>query len=262
MSLPARLTDAGYLIEETTKGRNLKGIVPLLGGEYQLDLLRFPHMIRLLSHAQIRKGRAYTLKEIAQMANPQAQMPILMQQMQALAASGIFIRGYRLACPTCALEAWYALDEVSEMTTCQGCRVRFQLPFDLSFAFRPNPLLMEALKSGALTVLLALHHWSQDAQIVLWQSGVILHKDGQTTEIDIWVEREDGIYIAECKDHFHADDVPHICDQIKRGIKIAEQIGGYFTFATLESSLPSAIQSVIDSYGIKVLTRQELLYAL
>jgi hypothetical protein len=58
------LQNKQYTASEAAQGRYIKGLVPLLGGQYALDILREEYLVRLFSHAQIRKGRAYSLKQL------------------------------------------------------------------------------------------------------------------------------------------------------------------------------------------------------
>lgn len=254
------LKDKGYAVREAAQGRYMKGLVPLFGGQYTLGLLRDEHIVRLLTNAQIRKGRAYTLQEIMQIAMPDAAMPRFIEQMAQLTERGAFIRGYRLHCPTCDLDTWYALDDVAEKVICQGCRLPFQLPLELDFAFRPNRLLMEATKSGALTVLLTLYHWVQDSPITLWLSGLEVSKNSLATDIDLIAQREDGLFMAECKDNFKIEDLDNLLNQLEQGKSIAESIGATYIFATLyEKEIPIALQAFCAANGVQILTHSILL---
>ena len=254
------LKSEGYTVREAAQGRYMKGLVPLLGGQYELDILREDYLIRLLSNAQIRKGRAYTLKELTQIAMPDAAMPRFMQQMAQLTERGAFIRGYRLHCPTCDLDTWYALDDVAEVVTCQGCRIPFQLPLDVDFAFRLNRLLMEATKSGAMTVLLTLYHWLQDSPITLWLAGLEVSKNSIATDIDLIVQREDGLFMAECKDNFNGDDVDNLLIQLEQGKSIADAIGATCVFATLfDDEIPQSVRQFCDNHTIHLLPRPTLI---
>jgi len=256
------LEDAGYSVNLTAKSRYMKGLVPLLGGQFTLDLLKQPDILRLFSNAQIRKGTAYNLKQLAQIANPQQEMPRFMVQMKTLAASSTLIRGYRLQCPTCDLDTWYALDDVAEIVLCEGCRTTFQLPLDVEFAFRPNRLLIEALKSGALTVLLTLNHWLHDYPVTVWQSNIEVSQENIMTDIDLLVQREDGLYMAECKDNLETDSeyLQNLELRLAVANRIASDIGATFVFATLyDVNLPNNLQSFLDERQIKILTKADLL---
>jgi len=251
----------GYTVKERPSGRYMRGVVPLLGGQYALDILRHEPILRLFSNAQVRKGRAFTLKQLAQIATPNAAMPQFMQHIAQLTRQGAFIRGYRLDCPTCDLDTWYALDDIAEMVRCQGCRIPFQLPLELDFALRPNRLLMEALKSGALTVLLTLYHWLQDSPITLWQSGIEVSKHGITTDIDLLAQREDGLYLAECKDNFDVAALDTLQTQLQIGKTIADAIGANYVWATLyEGDIPVSLGEFCTANHILLLPRQTLLH--
>ncbi|MEL6408338.1 MAG: hypothetical protein AAFR81_28490 [Chloroflexota bacterium] len=256
------LQDAGYRGELSAKSRYMKGLLPLLGGQFALDILKHPDILRLFSNAQIRKGTSYTLSQLAQIAVPGAGHERFLGQMKTLAGSGTLIRGYRLQCPTCDLDTWYPLDVVGERVTCEGCRIPFQLPLALDFAFRPNRLLIEALKSGALTVLLTLNHWLHDYPVTVWQSNIDIQQEAMSTDIDLLVQREDGLYMAECKDNFD-DSLAGIRDveaQLAIGKDIAKDIGATFVFATLyDAPLPTTLQNYLDKHEIVTLTRDDLL---
>lgn len=254
------LEQAGYIAELTPKSRYMKGLVPLLGGQYTLNLLQHEYIIRLLSNAQIRKGRAYSLKQLIQIANPEQETPRFIEQIAGLAASSTLIRGYNLHCPNCDLDTWYALDGIREEVICQGCRIPFQLPLDLDFAFRPNRLLMEALKSGALTILLTLNHWLQDSPLLLWQSNISVRRDRHNSDIDLLVQREDGLFMAECKDSLEAHSIENLKDQLLPGKQIASSIGANYSFATLHTTaLDDGLEDFLRQEEITLLDRQQLL---
>lgn len=256
------IEDAGFQAQLSARSRYMKGLVPLLGGQFTLDILKHEDILRLFSNAQVRKGQSYSLKQLAQIANPQDETERFLTQMQTLAGSSTLIRGYRLQCPTCDLDTWYALDEVAEMVTCEGCRIPFQLPLELEFAFRPNRLLIEALKSGALTILLTLNHWLHDYPVTVWQSNIDIRQESIKTDIDLLVQREDGLYMAECKDNLKIDteSLKELEAQLAVAKHIATHIGATFVFATLfPDTLPTELQQFLDNREIPVLTRTALL---
>jgi hypothetical protein len=264
MSIITGLQNARYTSTISAKGRYMQGVVPLLGGQFALDILCDQHIIRLFSSAAFRKGHPYTFHELTQIAAPAAEMARFITQTQQLSARGALIRGYRLQCPTCDLETWYGLDDVSEMVICQGCRTAFQLPLDVEFAFRPNQLLMEALKSGALTTLLTLHRWLQDSPLVLWQAAVMLERDGDSTEMDLIVQREDGLWMAECKDRFETDpeSIDALQKRLRKAVQIAGESGATFAFSTLmEGALPVDFEAFLAEQQIVLLGREALLHS-
>jgi hypothetical protein len=247
---------ANYQAELSAKSKYMKGLLPLLRGQYELGILQHEEMLRLLGNAQIRKGRAYSLRELVQIANPQGETNRFIRQIASLASSGAFIRGYGLQCPHCDLDTWYPLDGVAEWVTCEGCRQLFQLPLELDFAFRPNRLLMEALKSGALTILLTLHHWLQDSPVTIWQSNIEISQEMMNTDIDLLVQREDGLFMAECKDNF--DDLRELEAQLAIAHYVAKEIGARFVFASL-GEIPQELRAFLALHKIPLLSRKELL---
>ena len=78
------LQTAGYHAELSAKGKYMKGVLPLFGGQYELGILQHEDILRLMSNAQIRKGSAYSLKQLVQIANPQAETPRFTKQIANL----------------------------------------------------------------------------------------------------------------------------------------------------------------------------------
>lgn len=131
----------------------------------------------------------------------------------------------------------------------------------MDFAFRPNRLLIEALKSGALTILLTLNHWLHDYPVTVWQSNIAISQENISTDIDLLVQREDGLYMAECKDNLAIDSqsVQDLEAQIAVGKHIADEIGATYVFATLyDVGLPDVLQDFLSKREIAVLTKRTL----
>ena len=245
------------------KGRYVNGLIRLMGDLSAMDFLRDEYMIQLLSNAQLRKGKAFTYKQLQALANPQNEIDRFHAQMQTLTARGMFLRGYSLQCPVCDLEAWYGLSEVGEHVTCQGCRFDFQMPLTLPFAYRPNRLLAEALKSGAMTILLtALWLYEQDSNLI-WQTESVVHQGDLTTDIDILAQVNGELWMIECKDNFKTSDpaLDDLLNQLRAGQQIAGDIGaGKSLFATLYArDLPDRLTNFLAEQNITLLTRDDLL---
>lgn len=256
------LRQQGYQAELSAKSRYLKGLVPLLGGQFALDSLQHAPLRRLFSNAQIRKGQAYSLSQLTQIAQARHETDDFLANLHALIARQVFSRGYRLQCPTCDLDTWYPLDQIAEQVICAGCRLPFQLPLTLDFAFRPNRLLIEALKSGALTTLLTFNYWLHQSPVTIWQSNVLVQRGDLMSDIDLFVQCEQGLYMAECKDHLvhTADAQQRLARQLEVGKTIADHIGATYVFATLHPDpLPSALMQHLEQHNITLLTTSQLL---
>jgi hypothetical protein len=261
--LSKRLQSAGYTVSPNAKGRYIQGLIRLMGDLPAMDFLRDEYMVRLLSNAQLRKEKSFTYKQLHQIAQPETHTDRFYNQMQTLTAKGMFLRGYSLQCPVCDLDTWYSMSDISEQVTCQGCRFAFQLPLTLPFSYRPNRLLAEALKSGAMTILLtALWLYEQDKSMQ-WQTESVVHQANLTTDIDIVAQIGDEIWLIECKDNFKTTDsaLDTLIEQLRIGYKVAQDIGASrFLLATLyPKAIPDDLANFLVDHQIDTLTRTDLL---
>ncbi len=260
----AAFEEVGYAVTPTAKGRYYQGMVSLMGGLESLILLRDEHMLNLFSNAQLRKGAAHTFKELRGIANPRQHFDRLVEQLHLLTDRGVFFRGYRLQCPACDLDTWYALADVGERVNCQGCRAVFQMPLEHPFAYRPNQLFTQGLKEGALTVLLTML-WlaGRCDREVAWLSGLVLKRNGQSTEIDLAVLCDGTLMLAECKDNF--EDGETIIAQLECNIAVAYAVNARtFLFATLRESVPDSVTDFMrdagnDTLDVRLVRRELLL---
>lgn len=261
--LHQHLQTAGYKVTANAKGRYTQGLIRLMGDLPAMEFLRDEYMIRLLSNAQLRKEKAFTYKQMHQIAKPENDTDRFYAQMQTLIAKGMFLRGYNLQCPVCDLATWYGLNDIAELVTCQGCRFTFQLPLTLSFAYRPNRLLIEALKSGAMTILLtALWLYEQD-NTMDWQTESVVQNGNITTDLDVGAHVNGEIWIIECKDNFKVSDIAldELINQLRSGHQVAKDIGASrYLFATLYAKvIPDRLTSFLAEQQIDLLTRADLL---
>ena len=241
----------GYQVSLDNKGRYVQGIARLLGGIPEIITLSDEAMVSLLSNAQLRKGTAFTYKQHQQLANPNEHILRFQEQMMTLAAKGVFLRGYRLQCATCDLDSWYPLANAGEFITCQGCRTDFQMPLELAFAYRPNQLLTQGLKNGALSILLTLRLLQNRDEIRHWQAGVLVHKDGKTTDIDLLVQTHEGYLLIECKDNIKMDEasLAKLQVQLEKGRTLAKAVGAEFIFATLyDGDFPQVLTAYLAAH--------------
>lgn len=211
--------------QDASKTRYYQGMIRLMGGIDQLAFLREDYMLRLLDNAQVKKGTAFTLHELMQIALPRQHHTDFLNIMTRLAAQSVFMRGYRLTCPVCDLTLWYELSAVQEMTPCRGCLMPFQLPLDLSFAYRLNHLFCMGLNQGAASVLLMLLWLHEHYEKVTWEACIII----QQTEVDLIVHADDDLLLIECKNVLTDKQT----SQIERVKALAEAIGGKFMLAVL-----------------------------
>lgn len=211
-----------------SKGRYIHGMVKLIGGLSEMSFFHSPYMITLFSNAQLRKGTAFTIKQLHQIANPAEHSVLFHKQMQQLVAKRVFLRGYRLQCATCDLDMWYVLSAVDDGVCCQGCGASIALALDLTFAYRLNELFAQGFKSGALTVLLTALHYYELCDALDWQAGV--EKNG--VDIDLLIQCDGKSYVVECKDNLEDD----VIAQLRKYVDLDY---GQVVLSTLSSNLLS-----------------------
>jgi hypothetical protein len=187
--------DAG-LIEclVDVKGRYYHGLVRLAGGLSELSFLKNEAILNLLMNAQLRKGSAYTYRQLLAIGKPQAQVNDFMQHLQMMVSKHMLLRGYSVQCPFCRLELWYP----QVPTMCEGCHTALTMPLEQDFAYRLNPLLAMVAAQGGLTVLLTALYFYQRHPGMQWDASIMV--DG--VEIDFIARVAGELLIAECKDDF------------------------------------------------------------
>ena len=140
------------------------------------------------------------------------------------------------------------------------------MPLELPFAYRPNRLFVEGMKSGALTVLLTLLYLSEGCGELAWQAGIMAQKDGNRTDIDLMVMCDGGIIVVECKDNFKtgAEEVAAVRDQLTRDLEVAQKIGaGRVIFATLVAGvLPDTLEDFLATSAVQKLQPVDLFNSL
>ncbi len=247
-----KLQAAGYQVDSDVKGRYMAGIIRRAGGLYGLQFLNEPYMVELFRNAQLRKGEAFTYRQLQQMASPGDQQQAFQAHIRNLIEKGLLLRGYRVPCPSCGLDSFHALAEMTgEALSCPGCGEPNTLSLEQALAYQANPLLMRALNNGALAAFMALLALASDCETYAWQAGLQLTKDGQTHEIDLIVDCDGQLTIAECKDHFEDDEagVATVTAQLTRAMDVARAISAQFIFATLRpGELPGPIAEMLEQF--------------
>lgn len=260
MTLLEHLYRAGLHAERSDQSKLLNGLQRVLG-DLPLSVFRSESLLRLLSNAQLRKGRAFNVRQMQQIASPADEQAAFMERLRLLVERRLFQRGYRLRCTECSLEQWHSLEHMTPALRCAGCFAPLPLPLEPSLAYRLNPLLGEVLKSGLLSVILTLVHF--DYQDVLWESGIVVQRGSLHTDVDVLIERRDGsLLLVECKDNFHdsAQALQKLREQFLLGQQIAQEIDADFYFSTLYGdAMPPGLNEFLALQDIIVLPRTMLL---
>lgn len=81
-----------------------------------------------------------------------------------------------------------------------------------------------------------------------------------STDIDLLIQREDGLHMAECKDKIDLENIEALQSQLLVGKRIASAIRASYTFATLdENPLPEQFHEFFHQQDIELVNRQQLL---
>lgn len=245
-AIMATLQQQGYQVSVTDKNVLYRKVLTLLGGLESIGWLYEEMMLRLCLNAQIRKGQAYSLPELKSIAQPQERTPQFYDIMAQLIAKGIFKRGYSLSCPYCDFFTWYALP-IAEAQSCAGCGAIFQPPLELPFAYQPNTLFSNALRNGAVTVLLFLHQMRSVSLNFTWGAGYQVSKGRHTTDLDLVTLLGDVLVVVECKDDFTDWEARTVKTQLEKTLAVADDLNAdAFLFATLKPTIPKEIQALFD----------------
>lgn len=261
-TLEQRFAQAGYRINPSEKSHYARGLVRLLGNA--AEALALPSIVRLLSNAQVRKGRAYTYNEMQQLAQPQTQVDAFRDALEQLLESGAFAAGYRVACHFCSLVTWHQLAGWHGPLSCAGCQTLLQLPLTANLAFQPNPLLCEGLKSGLLSVLLLQRYLQKqidDEQIAFWHCYILQGQDS-ATDLDLIMQMSSGqVLLAECKDNYSVSSQSLLAleRQLNTLQQVGKAIGASIYFATLrEEPPPEKLQHYLLQHHIHMLAAENL----
>lgn len=229
-----RLRAAGYQI--VAHDKSVVGMLRRLEG-YE-HVLQNPALQRLFLNAQLRKGTAYTVAEMKAIALPRdADFEHLIG---TLARQQILQRGYVLNCETCGMALFYV--SLHEEQACEGCGAAIQVPVQLDFAFRLNPLWMHGLKNGALTVLLTLVRLSPSE----WGAGYRVRGHGHEAELDLVLPER----LIECKDSL-PNNINDLRVQLERSRQVARQLGMQLELATLQAEIPTAVQDLLAELDVR-----------
>jgi hypothetical protein len=209
---------------------------------------------RLFANAQIRKGRALSFAELAAIAQPKEQTPQFNIWFMDGLRRGLFFRGYVWECPRCLSLEWYPPGELGEGVVCRACGAIFQPPPQADLTYKPNALLTNALKNGALTQLLFLHQLRSVSEQMLWGGGYKLRGEGEEIEFDLVTLLGDVLTLVECKDHF--TDPAAVRAQLERVLGFAYRLKAEAVlFVTLNPDPPADLVDWFNGPDEQVLRR-------
>jgi len=260
------LQQHGVSAKPTEKTKMLQGLLHLLkavGDLTVLDYWRDPAWVRLFCSANLRKGQAYTVVEIRQIAQPRATTPAFMEQFAKLVEQQVFRRGFNLSCEICGLTHWYSFQEAAHIPLlCQGCRQPLSFPLEQPFAYQPNSLLCGALKNGIITEILVLLWAQRQWADFAFHANVELRAEDISAEIDLVLRLPDGsLHLVEAKDDFSASQpIEGLSAQMEAMGLLARELDAQLIFATLyEGDFPATVANFFTENSICQLRTDNLL---
>ena len=152
-----------------------------------------------------------------------------------LAQRNIVQIGVKPRCPSCGAISWYHVDDISQHLTCQGCRIQFPLPPQLTWHYKLNELIHAAhAQHGTTPVILVLGQLLQESRTsFLFSPNLDLLTEPQaesserlnkTAEVDIACIQDGKFIIGEVKQSMSLfrpsdfDTVAEIAERVKPDI--------------------------------------------
>lgn len=253
------LAAQGYHLTPTARGAKLNAILHTPYATHAttdatlLSQLQDEALLRLLSHAQLRKERPFSYSEMMQLARPEHPGDF-QNRLLALVKRRLLRRGYTVRCSFCQLQHWYAWHEVTADTVCAGCQRGLLLPLDADFTYRANPLLADTLRNGGLTTWLTLAYLQQQYSITRYLFCADVRGHGINTDIDLLATTDDEqLLLVECKDRLPA--ASELTAQLRTLAGLAHDIGADVYLATLHRASDEPSRPA----GVRYLSREMLL---
>ena len=223
----ALLESKRYRVVQTDKCRYARGVTGLLGGLEELKIWRRAGVRDLFY--EMRDGTSsYTPKEMMGWLKPGGEIAQAYSMVTELALKKVFLRGYKLQCPTCDLTRWYPVAELTESMPCAGCLTVFQPPIEAAFRYRLNDLVARGLDQGAMPLMLtALFLESLAEASFMYVPGLEVFQT-RKSDIDIVASCDGHLILAECKDlraGASRQTIKDVIAQFEALVEVARDVG-------------------------------------
>jgi hypothetical protein len=195
----ALLESKRYRVIQTDKCRYARGVTGLFGGLDELKIWRRAGVRDLFY--EMRDGTtSYTPKEMMGWLKPGGEIAQAYAMVTELALKKVFLRGYKLQCPTCDLTRWYAVADLTETMPCAGCLTAFQPPVEAAFRYRLNDLVARGLDQGSMSLILTVLFLKSLAEAsFMYVPGLEVFQT-RKSDVDIVASCDGHLILAECKD--------------------------------------------------------------
>lgn len=211
--------------------------------------------------------------EMQQIYKPGNDRSAFYEKTREFSLNNIFLRGFKIRCPSCGYSHWYVAEEIREIIKCVGCRASMQPPLECPFSYKLNDLVARGVEQGLFPVLLTMLYLREisDHAFHCLPGIEVSDASSSTQDLDI-IAACDGILVAaECKTLVKGITTltSEIEEQICKTAELSAKIGIRILFvAGLFSAVPDALQNLIldlnrrygDSMIVHVLDRTHLEY--
>jgi hypothetical protein len=125
----------------------------------------------------------------------------LLEWTDTLLERGLLIGGYVLACSHCAHRAWYRLDDLSQIHSCERCAASSHIPANAIRSFRLNEAFYQLrLNNGeVVTLLLAALRESARLSLLYLPEAALSHPEAKDGEADVLALIDGKLVLAEAK---------------------------------------------------------------
>jgi hypothetical protein len=245
------LKSKGYQARTTDKCRYARGLIRLIGGQEELVIWRDVD-VRDLFYRMSYGRECFTPREMMAFLKPgREKLDESFSMIANLALRQIFLRGYKIHCPTCDLTRWYEISDMTETMRCAGCLTPLQPPLEAAFHYRLNDLVARGLEQGTMSVgLTLLFLKSLSMSGFMYVPGIEVHRQSRT-DIDIIGSCDGHLFLAECKDLRDGASprtINAILNEFVKLIDLALTVGAEIVFlSVLRPDVLAALEKKIEA---------------
>jgi hypothetical protein len=242
-----------YRVTQTDKCRYARGVTNLLGGLQELKIWRNAGVRDLFY--EMRDGASYKPQEMMGWLRPGAATDQAYSMITDLALRKVFLRGYKIQCPTCDLARWYPIADLAETMPCAGCLTLFQPAVDAPFRYRLNELVARGLDQGTLSLMLTVLFLESLAESsFMYVPGLEVFQTGRS-DVDIVASCDGHLLLAECKDlrgGASRQTIKDVVAQLDSLIEVGRNVGAEMVFLSiLQRTAPTDLRRRVAALGRK-----------
>jgi hypothetical protein len=127
----------------------------------------------------------------------------------------IFFQGIKPKCEICGSSFWHSLEEITEQMNCRGCNNTFSPPFDTSWTFKINELIVNSFTyHGVFPVIWCINElYHRSKNLIYYPSTKLYREDASEAEVDLILLMDNKLAVCEVKtniDEFNQSEIEKI----------------------------------------------------